>query len=220
MGIFNYASELSGCDKPFVATIKLNENVDVEKGEIVYFIEENKRATTVKSMSDKVAGVCAKTYKAKADDLVPTYGLGMVEVIVSPNALYRTPACVIEDSVGGQSKAVVTGEDNISDKLTEGYVGSKLILKEKAENSTNPNAVGTVFTITGTNVVNNAIGLTTDKTVYGCKGDKYIFVPPYGFDLLYTGSKKALGIQFEAEGDVTIVAADETGYTVKFKNVK
>ncbi|MBR3995614.1 MAG: hypothetical protein IKI97_10085 [Clostridia bacterium] len=220
MGIFNYVSELSGCDKPFVARIKLNENVDIEKGEIVYFIEENHRATTVKSMSDSIAGVCAKTYKSNASDLIPSYGLGMIDVIVSPNALYRTPACVIEDSVGGQSKAVMTGHDNITEKDTEGYVGSKLILKEKGENSTNPNAVGTVFNITGTNVVNNIIGLTTDKNVYSCKGDKYIFVPQYGFDLLYLKNANTLDIQFEGDGDFMVVDADETGYTVKIKNVK
>lgn len=215
MGIFNYVKDIGGGDMPFVAKIRLSENVDVEKGDILYYNDQTKTVTPNKGNLYLVAGVCAATYKAQKSDLVPYYGCGMVDVIVADGALYRTPVCFIT-SDGDYNNTVVTTFDDMEEKKFDDYVGAKLILAEKAENSTNPHLIGTCFEIKDFVGCESKIGLYVGENVSGSKGDKYIFVPNYGFNQLKVDSTGNLNIYFnDTKGRITVVAADENGYTVR-----
>lgn len=220
MGIFRYTSDFCGCNKPYITKIKLDENVDVEKGDILYFKAENGTVTKEKLSTAVIAGVCAEDYKAESSELVPSYGNGVVSVIVSPGALYRVPAYILCDCVGGERRAVATNIEEAEYKKTEGYIGSKLVLIEKAENSSNPNKIGTVFEVISIVEAGGHSALATDKEVCSCIGDKYIFIPNYGFELFGIDDNGTFSPVFDESGALTVIDADATGYTVMLKNVK
>lgn len=221
MGIYRYVSELGGGNKPFVAHIKLNENTDVEKGDILYFIKETHRVTPQKGVSALIAGVCARDYKAEPDGFDPSYGCGEVEVIVSPDALYRVPAYVFTDYLGFDKNKVSTSCPVVEPELRrmEGTVGMKLVLVEKVHGSSNTNPVGTVFNVTDISGVEGYFSFGTDVPSNSCKGDKYVLIPNYGCERFLIDDDGNLVLNFENTGEIIVIDADITGYTVMIKNI-
>jgi len=219
MGILKYLSELGGGDKPYIATLTLYENVDVEKGDILYFVEENNSVTNNRDISQQVVGVCAEDYKAEPSEFVPSYGTGKVSVILSQNALYRIPACIFESPYSG-GRNVMMNHISTEFSIREGFAGSKLVLVEKAENSTNKQKIGTVTTIDSIVGDGGYIGFGIDVDMSGSAGDKYMFIPTYGFGLIVLDENGEIDVQFDRQGDFFVVDADKTGITVMLRNYR
>lgn len=217
---FNYLSDICGSDKAFCARIRLIENVDVEKGDIVYFDETALGVTTKKSDSVVKAGVCAETYKAEASDLVPANGSGMINVIVSADALYRVAPVILaaEFVVNGNGIKTKLTSSDLSD--ITGVVGSKLVLVDKASDSQCGASVGSVHTITSVELASGNVVFKTNTGIKGYDGDKYAFVPPYGFELLDIDSKGELVLQFEKKGSFTVMDASDKAYVLKICDIK
>lgn len=210
---FNFYSGLCGCNKPFCANIKLSENVDVAKGEILYYDPATFTVTPVKGTLEQVAGICAESYMAKENDLCPDHGKGIVSVILSKDALYLAAPIVVEacaDDGDGCVETTMTYSDYLG---TCGLDGAKLVLCEKAEGSMNTGSVGCEYNITN---VDSDSGMTVYHIEHSgriTKGDKYILVLPYGFDSLGLDAEKNLCLA--ANGSFTVMCSTAGGYVLK-----
>ncbi len=215
---FNYLSDICGSDKPFTARIRLIENVDVEKGTIVYYDNNAFAVTPKKGSLDTIAGVCTETYKAAKNDLVPSHGSGEISVIVSKDALYSVSPIIVTNR--GTGKDGKLGTDIGASAITEsaGLTSSKLVLVHKAEDSENTAALGTEYKITSAEVVDGFVSFKVEGTIIGSKGDRYAFVPCYGFELINRDANGNLVLGFAEKGDFTVMSATEKGYVVKIKN--
>ncbi len=214
MTIFNFYGGLCGCDKPFCAKIKLLENVDVAKGELLYYDHSTRSVTPEKGTIESIAGVCANTYKAEKNNLCPEHGEGFVSVILSKDALYATAPIVIENTYTGNT-AVVKTSVAYSDAMSDsGLVGAMLMLAEKAENSQNSGSVGCTYEITAVTNENGKVSFTVDYNGNMTAGDKYILIPPYGFTMLGLDTDKNLCLA--DGGGFTVMDANAVGYVLGF----
>ncbi len=216
---FNYICGLCGCNKPYCAKIKLSENVDVAKGELLYYDTETFTVTPKKGTLTTIAGVCAETYKAEKSDLVPTYGCGYVSVILSEDALYSVEPYIFTTTE--TDPAVVHIHTNLpasSTKDPTGFIGAKIVLIEKAENSAHTGSLGSEYVIKEMGYDNGFITFATDYDGAVTKGDKYVLVPPYDFKRFILDEKKNLSVNIEGTGDFTVVAANASGYTLMLKS--
>lgn len=210
---FNFYSGLCGCNKPFCANIKLSENVDVAKGEILYYDPATRTVTPVKGTLEQVAGICAESYMAKEDDLCPKYGKGVVSVILSKDALYTVAPLVVEASADDYEGCVETTMTFSEYLGTCGIDGGKLILCEKAEGSLNTGSVGCEYDVTH---VDSDTGMTVYHIDYSgtiTKGDKFILALPYGFNSLGLDNEKNLC--FAPNGSFTVISSNAGGYVLK-----
>lgn len=217
---FNYLSDICGSDKAFCARIKLIGNVDVDKGDLLYFDEESLGVTPKKGSLTSKAGVCAESYKKAASDLVPSDGSGMVNVIVSGDALYRVDPVKITDSGKETDGGICTGIAAEALGNVTGIVNSKLVLLYKAPNSQNTASVGSVHTIVSGAVIDGFVTFETDTAIKGSEGDVYAFVPNYGFELLDLDANGNLVLQFDNKGSFTVMEASEKAYTLRINGIR
>ena len=220
MTIFNYLSDICGNNKPFTAEIRLLNNTDTDKGELVYFDEAALAATPEKGSRSFAAGVCAETYKASADPLVPAYGCGKISVIVSPGALYGTKAVTFKASANSDDGSITTDIEVAQITESTGVAGSEIVLVKKSETSQSTDLPGAYHKITSVSISGGKVKLTTDCDKAFSEGDTYAFVPTYGFELLGTDSEGNLALQFEEKGAFTVISADKNGYVLKLGNVR
>ena len=208
---FNYIGSICGGRKPYTVKIKLCKDVDVSKGEILYFDEAKGGVTPEKSADAAPFGVCAESYRAQKNELVPDYGSGKVKVIVSTCALYRTEPYTVTDS-GARDVSCVKTSFVQSDGVAEYFVGKKLVLICKGEGSSNTGSYGQEYTVTGVSEESGCITLKLDGKVDGGSGDRYAFVPEYGFKNFGLDTNKDICIS--ADGTFKVTEADESGYTL------
>ncbi len=215
MGKLIYKGELTGGTHPLVLKLSLAENVDVEKGDILFFDLEKGGVTKKFGSNLKIAGVAAESYKAQESPLAPEYGSGKVACIVSESSVYHT------DSFA--SLSVQTGNDGIltSESVTEnfcydGIVGGKLMLAytNKGEAATEKKG----YLITSAENGDGYLKL-------GCKGlgvdagESYYFIPGYGCRGLNVKTDGKIGFA-SSIGNITVLSADENGSLIKFTNMQ
>lgn len=215
MGKLIYKGELSGGTHPLVQKISLAENVDVEKGDILFFDPQKGGVTKKFGANLKIAGVAAESYKAHSSDLVPEYGSGKVACIVSPNSVYHT------DTFAALS--VQTGNDGIltSESVTEsfcydGIVGGKLMLAFSNKGEAATQKKGYLITSAENSdgyLKLNCKGLGVDA------GESYYFIPGYGCRCLNIKTDGKIGFA-SSIGNITVLSADENGSIIKFNNMQ
>lgn len=214
MTIFNFYAGLCGCTRPFNAKIKLSENVDVAKGEILYYDPATRTVTPEKGTLETTAGVCAKTYKAEKSEFCPEYGKGYVSVIISKDALYTTAPIVIENTSTGSTAVVKTNIEYSDAMANAGLVGAKLVLCEKDDASLNSGSVGCEYEITAVTNDGGKASFAINYSGSMTAGDKYILVPQYGFTMLGLNAEKELCLS--ASSGFTVVDANDAEYVLSF----
>ena len=218
MSVFNYIADIGGGNTPFVARIKLAQNIDVKKGTALYYNENNGTVSPTAGASGTLIGICAADYKAAADDLCPDFGCGYVYVTTSKNALYSVPAYIFKrvECSHMSTESLVTELPDDGAFASAGYTGARLVLVERGENSTHSLSVGYSAKITDISVQGSNIVLVTDTDFAGIDGDKIAFVPEFGFSQLLLDENGDTALTVIDDGDMTVFAADEKRYVVKF----
>lgn len=215
---YEYVTGINGSKKPYILRMKLSENIDVEKGQIIYYGSNKQIITPTPGTTTVIAGICAKTYKAAPSDLCPDYGTGMIDVIVSPDAVYKTDPWIVTDSGSSFGNGILTNVEDFEHKWVNSILGSKLVLIEKGEGSTNKLAIGEEVEIKSIEVENNYITFITSKEINGSANDKYVFVPNFGFDL-FSMINDSWIIDFENRGQLTILEANPECYYMRFRDI-
>ena len=217
---YDYVTGINGNKDPYILRMQLNENVDVDEGQLVYYVENKHKVTPTKGNNTMIAGVCAKSYKAEKSELCPEYGTGMIDVIVSPDAVYKTAPFIICDRRSHDSNGVFTDivyPENGS--AAESLIGSKLILIEKSIGSNNGLSIGDEMEVKYITHEENRVTLTFSKDFRGDADDKYLFVPSFGFNDFKILEDGSWIIDVQSSEDFTILEASPEGYYIKFKNV-
>jgi hypothetical protein len=218
MSVFNYIADIGGGDTPFIVKLKLAQNVDVKKGTALFYNERNKTVVPNYAGSDDIIGVCAADYKATKDEFCPDSGSGYVDVIVSKNALYSVPACVLKNVCGTpvSENVIETEIPERGEVSSDAFIGARLVLAEKSKYSAHDLSVGDSVKITDVTIYGGVIAFATDYNFMGLSSDKFIFVPEFGFNQLVLNEKGDIMPEGRDDGDMMIIAADENRYVVKF----
>jgi len=125
-----------------------------------------------------ILGVAAEPHSGVADALnLRANGL-KIKVSDSPTAIYETAAPKVTCTSGTTTTMLATGIAAFADS---DFVGGYMKLVSKVAASTNTDAVGTVYPITGSTAASKTF--TTTKTAGGAHtaGDIFEIYPPVGF---------------------------------------
>ncbi len=162
-----------------------------------------------------VLGVAAETHTGEADALNPRNNGTKILVHDAPNQVFRCPAPILE-ATGGTATTLTAKLAGAADV----YNGGWLKLVEKAENSTNTDAVGTVYRVEDFATTDGTGTFTKANGGIPSVGDKYALFMPVGFEggnLNATGEKivvtataaiplRVIG-RIEETNEITVIAS-------------
>lgn len=139
-----------------------------------------------------VLGVAAETHSGQADALNPRANGKKILVYDAPNQVFRCAAPVVT-ATGGTATTIVAKLAGAADA----YNGGWMKLTKKAEGSTNPDAVGTMYRITDFAADAGTGTFTKESGSVPYAGDEYALFMPVGFE----------GGNLSADGDKLVVTA-------------
>ncbi len=196
--------------------VPFEENTDIKKGTPV-FSHFNRTGVTTSS-SGKFMGIVAEDYTPEKDELGlnPKSGTAKLLVNVSRESVYETDARVVVTVRSSQDR-IVYFDIACGERAPAGIKGAKCILIEKAEGSTNPYDVGTVFTIFQTMKGSDGMQYWFDEEPGCCAGDKYLLMPNFGFGNLNIGADGEFTFDFQNQGNILVIGSDAEKRTVTLK---
>lgn len=217
MAIFNYVGEISGGKTPKLVKAVFEEQKDIKKGTPM-FMHWNKQGVITTNSTGLFSGIAAEDYKYQADELGlnPNFGKGKVSVNISRDSVYTVkPEAII--TATGSENYISRFDIAIGEKPPVGLEGAHFILVEKGEGSTNPFETGTVFTV-------NQVVVYSDDTQYWffeptqcCAGDKFIFIPNFGFEGFTFDNAGNPVFDFANKGNTFVLGSDVEKRTVTLK---
>lgn len=124
-----------------------------------------------------ILGVAAETHTGVADPFEPRNDGTKLKVYDAPYQIFRCPAPVVT-ATGGTATTIVATLAGAADA----YNGGWLKLVKKAEDSTNPDAVGTMYRITDFATADGTGTFTKESGSVPSAGDEYALFMPFGFE--------------------------------------
>lgn len=221
MAIFNYVGEISGGRTPMLVKTAFKEQKDLKKGTPV-FRHFNKNGVVTTNSLGIFAGIVAEDYSYQADELGlnPKSAKGEVSVNVSRDSVYTVKPGAIITSTG--SDGYITHFDiAMGEKPPVGVKGAHFILAEKGEGSTNPFEIGKVFALNQIMIYSDDVQYWFFEPTQCCAGDKFIFIPSYGFEGYTFDNAGNLIFDFVNKGNSLVLDSDfEKGtVTLKFNEI-
>lgn len=139
-----------------------------------------------------VLGVAAETHTGTPDPFNLRNDGVKIKVFDAPGQVFRCPAPVVA-ATGGTATTITANLAGAADV----YNGGWLKLVKKAEGSTNPDAVGTMYRITDFATTDGTGTFTKESGSVPFAGDEYALFMPVGFE----------GGNLSAGGDKIVVTA-------------
>ena len=151
----------------------------IKAGQVVT-LTEGLVTAAIAAQTGKILGVAAEDHSGAADALNPRSNGTKILVLDAPDAIFRCKAPVVA-ATGGSATTVTAS--TLGAFSNDDFNGGYLMLVEKAANSTNTDAIGTIKRIT--DYAYTSSGTVSTFTVASgataVAGDKYVIFPPVGF---------------------------------------
>ena len=152
------------------------KNTKIYEGQVVTISAGLVTAQGV-SATGAILGVAAETHTGTPDPFDARNDGTRLKVYDAPHQIFRCPAPVVT-ATGGTATTIVAKLAGAADA----YNGGWLKLVKKAEGSTNPDAVGTMYRITDFATDSGTGTFTKESGSVPFAGDEYALFMPVGFE--------------------------------------
>lgn len=199
--MFKFIYDMSGFNRCLTVDLPVAKTAKIEKGQIVKI----SAGKAVCGSTGAFAGVANETHTGEYDTFNPRNDKDLINVIISPNAIYATDCPALEFAVTASDtkSATFPGSANYDEN---DVVGGELIMLSKSASSGNTDGVGSVRKITAYVKASKTLTLSDGGKISA--GDKYAFAPPAGFKKLAADSNCSTVKLSDAAGDFTVIGAD------------
>ncbi len=213
---FNYVGELCGDRRPKLIEVNFDDRKNIEKGTPVFTNINVVGVTTY--TTGKFTGVVAENYEQESDELGLNHKAGKNKLLVnvSKDSVYTMKANSVVTATGSDG-LIAYFDVPVGNKPPVGLKGAKFILAEKGEGSTNPFEIGEVFTLSQTLIFSEQMEYWFPVALECCAGDKYIFIPSFGFEGLLFDESGDFTVDFAAAGNVFVLDSDAEKRTITLK---
>ena len=200
--MFKFLTDISGFNRAFTADVPIAKETKITKGQIVKIVSNKAEAR----IPGPYLGVANETHTGEYDAFNPRNNGELINVVISPRAVYAVEAPVLEFKTVGANETKAVSPAFVVYTTTD-FVGGSLIFLSKGPTSGNTDKPGEIRQITAYDVPTRTLTLT-EGGIIGVD-DKYAYIPPIGFRKLELNTTCTKIILTEAVGDFTI-----TGYNL------
>ena len=172
----NPRNNLSGAVVPPIREYAIAPETDIVYGQVVK-LTGGMVAAAAAAETGEILGVAAENHTGAADALNVRNDGKVIRVYDAPDQVFACPAPVIT-CASGSATSIVAGSD-LATFADDDFNGGLLMLVEKAEGSTNTDAIGTVRSISDFTATSKTFTVSSGGTPTA--GDKYAVFPPVGF---------------------------------------
>ena len=189
----------AGANQPAIREFDIQPDACIEEGRVVCATG----GVADESVKNGILlGVAAETHSGKADILNPRSDGKRIRVNVTAGAVYSAKAKSLTALTGCTATAFSCNSTLFSSAVTSGV----LVLRSKADGSTNTDAIGAVRTVSACAVSSGKATFTVSSGGVPCAGDVYEYYP-------------ALGAEVYADSDGTGFAPVNASTDIKLKVV-